>query len=445
MARWNDLPWREEVYAAADVWKERCLLNDGALFSDAKIWTLENIQALYQRLQFLQKQEGKFWEKLIIQMKDASADSIQLQAELLWFVRLFPIGKQMDQTDPHSKILVSTKRKDIARILSWGRLPMPESPLLSEGVLLGIGKPGPAYLQKLPYMQLFLTKFLQSWKSLSDEEKLHLLEPESAFEFASHCDNFLENDLYNSGDVLPLRHALVFLLFPDSFERMVSTKHKKEIVRDYWNKLSVQQRDMFFDLGGVGSPLALDKAILVIRRELVQQHRTNELDFYRGILDLTWGMVNKPYPSKEMAVNEIHVAKSQRDMHSDGEAERFENLEAREDADEKLSEGEKTLLSHYRRERRPQLRETKLRAVEKRYGVLRCECCGTEAESYPSEYRKSIFEVHHKRPLAEGPSLTGMDDLALLCANCHRAIHVDAELPEVDAFSRKIGKLTESP
>ena len=224
---------------------------------------------------------------------------------------------------------------------------------------------------------------------------------------------------------------------------MVSFSHKQEVVRDYWQRLSSQQRSTFFSGGGFEDALSVDKAIFEIRKDLEQERGSTNLDFYRGDLDGTWGMVNKPYPSKEIAVNESHVAKSQRDMHIDGEAERFENLEAREDADEKLSEGEKTLLSHYRRERRPQLRETKLRAVEKRYGALRCECCGTEAESYPSEYRKSIFEVHHKRPLAEGPTLTGMDDLALLCANCHRAIHVNAELPGVAAFSQKVRKPTQ--
>ena len=81
MARWNDLPWHEDVYAAAEIWKGRCLLQDLSLFDENNIWTLGNLLALLQRLQNLQKQEGKYWDKLTIQIKDANPAIIQLKAE----------------------------------------------------------------------------------------------------------------------------------------------------------------------------------------------------------------------------------------------------------------------------------------------------------------------------------------------------------------------------
>ena len=34
MAQWNEQPWRNDVYAAADICKERCLLNYTVLFND---------------------------------------------------------------------------------------------------------------------------------------------------------------------------------------------------------------------------------------------------------------------------------------------------------------------------------------------------------------------------------------------------------------------------
>lgn len=437
MARWNDLPWRDDVYAAAEIWRERCLLQDKALFSDQDIWTLENLLALLQRLQNLQKQKGEYWDKLAIQMKDADPAIIQLKAELLWFMRLFPIGKQLEPKT-HSKILVSTKRKGIERILSWGNLPIPETPLLLDDTLLGIGKPGPEYLRNLPYMELFLTTVICDWKRLAGDERAALLEADSAFNFATYCDKFLKNHLYKLDKPLPIRHALLFFLFPDSFERMVSFNHKKEVVRDYWHKLSMKRQSEFFAGGGFQAPLAIDKAIFSIRKDLEQEHGTTELDFYHGVLDKTWGMENKPFPFRPQAIDPPTRSAGQTATPDGGDNNRFENLEEGEVDSRKMSEGQQQLLQHYRRERRPQLRDLKLKSVEKDVGFLQCECCGTAAEAYPPEYRRSVFEVHHKRPLSEGSTMTGVDDLALLCANCHRAIHVDAELPPVDLFKHRM-------
>ena len=116
MARWNELPWRDDVYAAADIWKERCFLNDTALFNDKAVWTLDNIQALCIHLQNLQTQQMDYFDKLEIQMRGSSPAIIQLMAELMWFMRLIPIGKQLEVT--HTKILASTKRENEERILS---------------------------------------------------------------------------------------------------------------------------------------------------------------------------------------------------------------------------------------------------------------------------------------------------------------------------------------
>jgi 5-methylcytosine-specific restriction protein A len=87
----------------------------------------------------------------------------------------------------------------------------------------------------------------------------------------------------------------------------------------------------------------------------------------------------------------------------------------------------------------------KLKSVMREVGFLQCECCGTAAEAYPPEYRKSVFEVHHRRPLSEGSTLTGVDDLALLCANCHRAIHTfpNDQMPSVDEFRQQLQKKSE--
>lgn len=53
----------------------------------------------------------------------------------------------------------------------------------------------------------------------------------------------------------------------------------------------------------------------------------------------------------------------------------------------------------------------------------RCEVCHF---SFQKSYKKIGHEyivAHHLRPIAAGPSKTTLDDIALVCANCHGMIH----------------------
>ena len=88
-------------------------------------------------------------------------------------------------------------------------------------------------------------------------------------------------------------------------------------------------------------------------------------------------------------------------------------------------EGDKKVYSHRRRERSRFLVGKKLEQA-RRAGAIRCEVCHlSEAGAYPPPFASRIFEVHHLMPLSqvETPRKTTLDDLAVVCANCHRAIH----------------------
>ncbi len=65
------------------------------------------------------------------------------------------------------------------------------------------------------------------------------------------------------------------------------------------------------------------------------------------------------------------------------------------------------------------------RAALERYGP-RCQVCGFEFdEFYGYAVSQCYFEVHHARPLRLTPegTLTRVDELVVVCANCHRMIH----------------------
>lgn len=97
----------------------------------------------------------------------------------------------------------------------------------------------------------------------------------------------------------------------------------------------------------------------------------------------------------------------------------------REDLDD-ISAREGGVLEHLarRRERDRGLRTRKLRAVLDAGGDLACEACAFDFEAQYGERGAGYIEVHHVRPLhVTGSTETRLDDLALLCANCHRMCH----------------------
>jgi len=89
-------------------------------------------------------------------------------------------------------------------------------------------------------------------------------------------------------------------------------------------------------------------------------------------------------------------------------------------------EGSKQLRSHYRRERSSKLISLKKEQYHRINGFLACEVCGFSFEkTYPESLGKGFIEAHHKVPLSEidGVVRTTLDDLLLVCSNCHRMIH----------------------
>lgn len=88
------------------------------------------------------------------------------------------------------------------------------------------------------------------------------------------------------------------------------------------------------------------------------------------------------------------------------------------------SEGRLLERRHYARERNPKLRKRKIEAALKERGQLQCEVCAFDFEAAYCERGRGYIECHHVVPLhASGETTTRLEDLVLICANCHRMIH----------------------
>ena len=451
MARWNDLEWREDVYAAANKWRDECFYNDDSLFSDEKLWTLENIQKLFEYLKILQKQKGKFWNKLAIQMKGATPKVIRLQAEVMWMLRLFPIGKSME-SNQHTKVLVSTKLSNIKEIMSQGGMSLPSTPYLSEQVLLGIGKPGTSYLNNLPYMQLFFLNLLCDWKALSDHERDQFKQDDThtAWQFAEYCDQFLESNLYKPSAALPFRHALLFFLYPDSFERIVSTDHKRTFVQEFNFLLSNKLTSINWSTSPYPHIAKFDEALFEIRQKLQDLYPNDMVDFYNPPIQVNGkSQIDEVYEKykKTKTQSSISTSSSQSSPQSSPPTSADETPSADDMIDKlidpdklKAKEGNKKQVTHYVKERSPSLRKAKIKQFLSKHSTLSCESCGSDASQYPEECRQRVFEVHHKIPLADIDTETEMtvDDLVVLCANCHNAIHATQDLLGVEEFRQSL-------
>jgi 5-methylcytosine-specific restriction endonuclease McrA len=89
-------------------------------------------------------------------------------------------------------------------------------------------------------------------------------------------------------------------------------------------------------------------------------------------------------------------------------------------------EGEEKLAIHKNRERNYKLiNQKKAEFKTSHNGKLYCEACGLNFEEVYGEYGKDFIEVHHIIPISESVEnrKTKLEDLVLLCSNCHRMVH----------------------
>lgn len=109
------------------------------------------------------------------------------------------------------------------------------------------------------------------------------------------------------------------------------------------------------------------------------------------------------------------------------------------DADlDEMPEGEIRRRYIIHREREKRLREEKLRRTLAQHGRIACEVpgCGFDFHETYGELGRRYAHVHHLKPLASRaePESTRLDELVIVCANCHAMIHRGGENRPVESL-----------
>ena len=206
--------------------------------------------------------DRSFFEKLHDQLASSIAPVKQLAAEITWLLLLCP-----------SNISPERKRENVRSVWSWSDLPFPsESKWLTDKALHGIGSGGQAFGHHRPREFTFCIEFLKSFRALSGEDQQGLVK--RPWEFADWLQHV------PGAATRQFRHMLLYILFPDEFERIFSSVDRRSIVERFCNlsKSSVSRL----------SPLELDRKLEQARKEAQDKYGTEELDFYRSPLKEQW-------------------------------------------------------------------------------------------------------------------------------------------------------------
>ena len=213
----------ENVYAAAQKWVDYALRSDDSLFTPGTpIWTGQWLGELRRR--FLDRPNvvgDGFFGKLQEQLDDSAAEIYQLMGEVLYVTYLFASKGSMG----------SSKKQDrIKQVLAWSPTPATIPSDLIYGLHPGVGGAGQFFQANLAAYSGLIIEFVEHWRELDDTAQTNLLvHPWDFKRFVIGLD-------YQSTVIRRLKsgptaqqYPLFHLVFPDTFEPIVSVAHRANI------------------------------------------------------------------------------------------------------------------------------------------------------------------------------------------------------------------------
>ncbi|MBS4015626.1 MAG: DUF3578 domain-containing protein [Candidatus Latescibacteria bacterium] len=90
----------------------------------------------------------------------------------------------------------------------------------------------------------------------------------------------------------------------------------------------------------------------------------------------------------------------------------------------KTTEAKRTLKQHFVSEQNPALLKEAKKLAMKKSGEIRCEICGFSFFEHYGKKGKDFIETHYRKPITKIQDKPQLKDIALVCSNCHRMIHL---------------------
>ena len=220
-----------------------------------------------------------------------------------------------------------------------------------------------------------------------------------------------------------------------------------EVIKDHWSKGGTVTKEYFIDLFRlvVGREYdgKLDKRSIA---EALLLHAGGTSPIKDTITDDMFSkgstITNSYFKALKGALEDCRQIEVNGLTPSNAETKKFEIDEATDELQEGSEEGRLKLVSHYRRERSKALSLSAKRIARNKHPehLLVCEICNLIPEKV---YKADTIEAHHRTPLnlINGTAKVMPPDLAMICPNCHRAVHKvkNCSMPEISKRLKAAG------
>ncbi|MEZ9566663.1 McrB family protein [Vibrio artabrorum] len=267
--------------------KETCLIQGRSLFTENNVWNLQTCSELMEYfVENLDEGEGDFFQKLETQLAGSSAEAKILAAEMLWLMFLCP-----------SNIGPASKKASIERVFAWSGLefdPTAKDKYLSDIALTGVGSAGTAYNTGRWRELVYVIRLVESLLTVPESDRKALLSD------STQLPQWLEAIPENGSR--QFRHMFLYLLFPDTQERIFGNTDRKTILTTLTDMTSAQYNRT--------DTKDIDSSLFELRRSFEDEFGTKALDYYVEPLRSKW---KHPKPS---SINEINDTAQEYDVKS---------------------------------------------------------------------------------------------------------------------------------
>ena len=253
----------EPIFRAAEHWRTQALRGDGSVLSEKTLWRLEHLEAIDRYyVNNVDETDRTFLEKLKEQLTPTTPETKELVAEMLWVMLLCP-----------SNVTAEKKREDVNLVWGWsGQALSPDLQWLGTQALRGVGSAGQSFSYNRWRELIFFVRFMLAFKRLDPSERDRLLG--DGWALAEWLRKIPEEESRQ------LRHMILFLLFPDQFERVFAGTDRRQVVLSFTEKPKAVVDSL--------SPLEIDRELFQIRQTQEEKYSTKELDFYLPPLVGVW-------------------------------------------------------------------------------------------------------------------------------------------------------------